>query len=297
MTSSASLPPDLRKWVALRLAGPITVTDVSWPRDNSLVWRVSTGAEEAYVKLSPTAQAFAREVHAYRHAAEFLGPDEAPRLLAADPGLRAILTSPLPGLIVKDLPLPADKELRVHELAGALLGRWHSRTSSAVSDSAREEAVASAVGQVDDAAARLEHAARLLTDPQRALVEQACEELPQLVRTLPTAFRHGDFAPRNWLWNPDRDTVALLDFERAAHGLVVEEFVWLFATTWPDRPDLKAACLTGFGRSLSEGEQRALTLFTALAATSYLSAGITQQHPGLVTKGQDAFGHLVVSSG
>jgi aminoglycoside phosphotransferase (APT) family kinase protein len=296
MTSSTPLPADVRHWVTHQLAGLTTVTDVSWPRDNSLVWRVTSGTQRAYVKVSPNSQNFAREVRAYHHAANCLGPDEAPRLLAADPDLRAILTSPLQGVIVKGCILPPEQEIRVHELAGRLLRCWHAQKPSDASGSARQQAVASVIKRTDEAVAHLEHAAHLLTDPQRTLVEQACRELPQLATTLPLVFRHGDFAPRNWMWNPDRGALALLDFEKADTGIAVEEFVWLFATTWPIHPHLKTACLTGFGRPLDEAEDRAMALFAALAATSYLTAGLTQHEPELVAKGQNAFGHLLAAS-
>ncbi|MGI9002472.1 MAG: aminoglycoside phosphotransferase family protein [Pseudonocardia sp.] len=197
--------------------------------------------------------------------------------------------------MVKDFTLPTEQELRVHELAGRLLRRWHAQNPSEASGSAREEAITSVIKRADKAAVHLEHAAHLLTDPQRALVEQARRELPQLSTTLPLVFRHGDFAPRNWVWNPDRGTLALLDFEKSGSGIAVEDFVWLLATTWSIHPHLKTACLTGFGRHFGEAEHRALTLFTTLAAMSYLTAGITQQEPVLVTKAHDAFRHLFVS--
>jgi hypothetical protein len=34
--------------------------------------------------------------------------------------------------------------------------------------------------------------------------------------------------------------------------------VWLYATTWPTHPHLNQACLTGYGRTLSDTEQQAL---------------------------------------
>jgi Ser/Thr protein kinase RdoA (MazF antagonist) len=295
-SQNAGMPLELRGWATHRLGSLTSTTDVSGPRENSLVWRLDSSTTAAYVKISPDPQAFAREVHAYQHAAPRLGPEEAPRLLAADDDLLAILTSPVPGVIVKDLSLPAEQEVHVHELAGRLLGRWHTLSPPPTSPSARAEAIASVSTRADQAAAHLAHAAHLLTDRQRTLVEQACRELPELAATLPLVFRHGDFAPRNWLWDADRNTLALLDFESSDDGIAVEEFVWLFATTWPTHPHLKQACLTGFGRDLSDAEQQALPLFTALAATSYLHAGVTLHEPGLVTKAQTAFEHLRISS-
>ena len=296
MPLSAPLPASLREWVTHQLTGLSTVTDVSWPRENSLVWRVTSDTEEAYVKISPSQEKFMREVLAYRHAADLLGPDEAPRLLAADPDLRAILTSPLPGVIVKDLPLPIEQELRVHELAGRLLRQWHAQKLLGHSGPARDEAIASVIKRTDEAAVQLKHTGHLLTGPQRTVVEQACHELPHLATTLPLVFRHGDFAPRNWMWHPDRHTLALLDFEESGSGIAVEDFVWLFATIWPIHPHLKTACLTGYGQHFDDVEHRALAMFTAVAAISYLHAGITQQEPALVTKAQHAFRHLFVAA-
>jgi Ser/Thr protein kinase RdoA (MazF antagonist) len=294
-SQNAAMPVELRRWVTRRLGSLTSTTDVSGPRENSLVWRLDSATTAAYVKISPGPQAFAREVHAYRHAATRLSADEAPRLLAADSDLLAIVTSPLPGVIVKDLPLPAEQELQVHELAGRLLRRWHTLSPPATSASARAQAIASVTTRADQAAAHLAHAAHLLTDRQRTLVEQACRELPELAAALPLMFRHGDFAPRNWLWNADRNALALLDFESSDDGIAVEDFVWLFATTWRTHPHLKQACLAGFGRDLSDAEHQALPLFTALAATSYLYAGITLHEPGLVAKAQTAFEHLRIS--
>lgn len=292
MISSAPLPANLRHWVTHHLGNLTTVEDVSWPRENSLVWRVSSAEKDAYVKISPNLGDFTREVHAYHHATTSLRSDEAPRLLASNPDIRAIMTSPLQGVIVKDFPIPADQELRVHTLAGRLLKQWHAHNPAETSESAREETIAAVTTRANDALTHLEHVGHLLTEPQRTLGEQACHELPQLATSLPLVFRHGDFAPRNWIWNHDRGTLALFDFEKSSVGIAVEDFVWLFATTWPTHSHLKEACLTGYGRDFRAAENRALTLFTALAALSYLNAGITLQDPGLIAKARGAFGHL-----
>jgi hypothetical protein len=135
------LPAELRQWVTHQLPGLATVVDVSWPRSGSKVWRMASGTDEVYVKLSPTPQDYAREVHAYEHAARF-APHEVPRLLATDPGLRAIMTSPLSGLVVRGLCLTAEVESRAHELAGRLLRRWHDLPEPA-SGRAREVIMAS----------------------------------------------------------------------------------------------------------------------------------------------------------
>jgi hypothetical protein len=73
------------------------------------------------LKVSPSIRAYHREVRGYAFTACVLPAGQAPRLLAADPDRQAILTSPLPGRIVRGLPFPADEERRLHEQAGRLL--------------------------------------------------------------------------------------------------------------------------------------------------------------------------------
>lgn len=295
MTLHSSLPADLQHWVADRLPGLTTVTDASW-RGESKVWRVASDTDEAYVKLSQTPEDYAREVQAYQHTARSLAAHEAPRLLAAEPGLRAIMTSPLPGLVVKGLSLPDQDESQVHGLAGRLLKRWHDHTEPAP-DQARDAIMASVAKQADEAAACLERTGEHLTDAQRALVQEVARELPDLADDLPLVYRHGDYSPRNWLWDAEHGTHGVIDFEKSQHGIAVEDLVWLYGALWPTRPDLKAAFLAGYGRALSDAEARALHLLTARLAVSYLTTGITKEEPVLVERGRTALGHLVRAPG
>jgi Ser/Thr protein kinase RdoA (MazF antagonist) len=296
MRLDAALPAELQQWVTRRLGGLAATTDVSWPRGDSRVWRVASNTGEAYIKLSPTPQDYAREVHAYQHAASALAADEAPRLLAADPGLQAIMTTPLPGQIVRGLSLPAATEARVHELAGRLLRRWHDHPDPAPAQ-VRESVMASMAEQAKEATACLEPTAEHLTDAQRALVQEVSRDLPGLAESLPLVFRHGDYSPRNWLWDTERGTHGLIDFEKAAHGLAVEDLVWLYGAVWPTRPDLKTAFLTGYGRELSGTEQRALPLLTARLAVSYLNTGLIKQQPVLLDRGRGVLSDLTRASG
>ncbi|TDD59354.1 aminoglycoside phosphotransferase family protein [Actinomadura darangshiensis] len=195
MRDTAALPPDLRRWVALHLPGVITAIDASWERDNSQVWRLG-GDTAAYVKLSPSSASYARETHAYRHATA-LGPDQAPRMLAADPTLRAILTTALAGSIVRDQPFSPTAEARVHELAGRLLRRWHNHPEPA-SPRARQTLMGSMTDQATEAAVCLDKLGDQLDDDQLALVNDVAIQLPSLVADLPLVYRHGDYSPRNW---------------------------------------------------------------------------------------------------
>jgi hypothetical protein len=133
-------------------------------RPASRAHRISPG--HSSIQLSrfgeDPSQDYAREVHAYERAGRF-APHEIPRLLATDPGLRAIMTSPLSGLVVRGLSLTAEVESRVHELAGRLLRRWHDLPEP-TSGRAREVIMVSVAEQAEGAAACLERTAEHLTD-------------------------------------------------------------------------------------------------------------------------------------
>ncbi|MFG2645935.1 aminoglycoside phosphotransferase family protein [Streptomyces sp. NPDC048370] len=290
MTQSASIPSDLWQWITENLpdANADKAVDVSWDRGDSRVWRVPAGEDDTFVKLSPSAKDYEREVVGYAYAARVLAPHEAPRLLAADPGLQAIMTSSQPGRVVRDLPLDREEEQYVHERAGNLLRRWHDASAPA-SEQDRDIIRTSMADQADEAASCLEHAAGHLDNKQRTLVKCVSLELPQVAERLPVVYRHGDYATRNWMWHPQRGH-GVIDFERAGHGIAVEEFVWLYAAVWATRPDLRSAYLAGYGRQLSESEERALRLLTARLAVSYLATGLTKRKPALVERG-----HLVLT--
>ncbi|HEX6467876.1 MAG TPA: aminoglycoside phosphotransferase family protein [Streptosporangiaceae bacterium] len=293
MRDTAALPADLRRWVARHLPGATTAIDASWDRDNSQVWHLE-GDTAAYVKLSSSQDSYARETNAYRHAAA-LGPDQAPRMLAADPTLRAILTTALAGSVVRDLPLAPAIEARVHELAGRLLRRWHSHPEP-VPPGTRQALRTSMAHQASEAAACLEKLGGQLDDVQRGLVNDVATELPALAAELPLVYRHGDYSPRNWLWNPDTQNLGVIDFEMADHGLAIQDMVWLYGAMWQTRPDLRTSFFTGYGREPTAEEHRVLVLLTARLAVSYLTTGMTRNEPVLIDRGRNALSDLARAS-
>ncbi|SIO88508.1 SCP1.305, unknown, len: 296aa [Nocardiopsis sp. JB363] len=133
------------------------------------------------------------------------------------------------------------------------------------------------------------------TAAQRALVRDAALELSRCAPATPVVYRHGDYATRNWLWDPRRG-LGVIDFAKAAPGPLVEEFVWLHGAVWLQRPDLRAAFFDGYGRELSQAEERALQLLTVRLAASYLATGLTQGDAALVERGRHGLDRLVRAS-
>lgn len=286
------LPPDLAHWLAPHVGPNPSATDVSWGRPDSQVWRVSaeTGGS-VYVKISSSSTAYAREIAAYQHAAQVLVRGEAPTLVDSDPELCAIATTPLPGTVVRGTPLDAETEEQVHTAAGALLRRWHDSASPDPTD--RDDLRAHLVRQAAEAAKYRHDLTEHLTTEQDAILQRAATELPGLAETLPLAYRHGDYSPRNWLWNREQEQHGLIDFEEAVEGAAVEDLVWLHGAVWPTRPDLQHAFLTGYDRALSTEEQHTLHLITAKVAVSYLHTGLHTTNQLLVDRGRTALDHLL----
>ncbi|ROO88086.1 phosphotransferase family enzyme [Actinocorallia herbida] len=292
MGDSAPIPDDLRQWLTGHLPGTfIAATDTSWDRETSRVWRVQTTSTVAYAKMSPSLDAFEREISGFRHAQEALVPGQSPRLLAAEPGLRAIVVTELPGEIVRHLDLSRATETRVHRLAGSILRAWHEHPEP---ESARARATlkAAMTGQAAEAAACLEHLSDELDAATRALIGEV-EQLPALAESMPLMYLHGDFGSRNWLWHADAGDLGVIDFQEAGPGLAVQDMVWLFGALWTSRPDLEEAFLDGYGRALSRDEYRMLVLLTARLAVSYWSTGRRNHDVVLVERGRLALADLV----
>lgn len=101
-----ALPADLAHWLAPLVGPNPSAIDVSWGRANSQVWHVAAGAgDDIYVKISSSSAAHAREVGAYQHAAQVLGRGEAPALVDSDRELDTIVSTPVPGRVVRGTPL------------------------------------------------------------------------------------------------------------------------------------------------------------------------------------------------
>ncbi|GAA1237320.1 aminoglycoside phosphotransferase family protein [Streptomyces rhizosphaericus] len=278
-------PPELRDWVAVHLPGLDANEDCSWPRSTSRVWRVSAGSRDAYVKISPSTLDFEREVAGYAYAAAHLRETEAPRLLACDPHLRAILSSPLPGHVVRDLPLETSTELHLYEDAGRLLRRWHD-ASAPGTDADRAAVRSDMEDQAQEAADCLEHVTPHLAADRLALVKAASQELADLAEHLPLVYRHGDYETRNWLYDEATGHHGLIDFAMATHGVAASEFVWLCGAVWPKRPELREAYFTGYGRPLTADEDRLLQLLTVRLGVSYLRNGLANDRDDLVARGR-----------
>jgi aminoglycoside phosphotransferase (APT) family kinase protein len=155
----------------------------------------------------------------------------APRLLHAEPRLRLVATTFLPGLLVEGTP--AEHRPDVYRRAGTVLALLHAQGRRPGDDHER-----CADARALDWLEREHCIADELVDRLRA-------ELAQPVPSRPVVPTHGDWQPRNWLVDDGR--LAVIDFGRADWRPAATDLGRLHAQQFRGRPDLEQAFLDGYG--------------------------------------------------
>nr|WP_301540371.1 phosphotransferase [Streptomyces sp. NRRL S-31] len=257
-------------------------TDVGWARRDSRVWRAD-GAHGGtwYVKVHQNDRFHVREVRAYRTWATALGA-AAPRLVAPDPALRAVVVTAVPGRPLHGAVLSVAEGRAVFRRLGTLTRLIHDSAPARPAPAGTTPETARADRHLTEARAHLapgdEEFVRELLDRDAVLPP------PPWVET------HGDLQPRNVLRAED-GTLALIDFERAAPGPAVRDLVRL-GDAWAGRPDLHEAYFDGYGRQPTAAEERRLETDSALDAVSGIRFGIAHGDPELVERGRRTLARL-----
>lgn len=258
-----------------RAVGRITDwSDVSWARKGSRVWRARGAAGGVwFAKTHENDRFHDREVRAYRSWVISL-ETAAPRLVAADPVLRTVVTTAVPGHSLHDTFRAPDEQRRIFHSIGALAAAIHS-SASAQPASGKPVLLEKLEQHLDGVRAHL-----ALGDEEfiRATAKRVAH-LPEL-DLVPT---HGDFQLRNLLW--DDDTLYVIDFERSEEGPAVRDFIRL-SDAWAGRPDLYDATMAGYGRPLTPAEKEHLAVGSVLDAVSGIQYGAAHSDLELVERGR-----------
>ncbi|TRV80933.1 phosphotransferase [Streptomyces sp. 130] len=265
-----------------RAVGRITTwTDVSWARQESRVWRAG-GAEGGtwYVKVHQSDRFHRREVAALRGWVQGIGP-AAPRLVAADALLRAVVLTAVGGRPLHGASYPPQQQRRIFHRIGQLAAAIH--TSAPPRPAAYALPLAKAERHLNGARPHL-------TAGDEEFVRTTVAKATGLPApdTLPT---HGDFQLRNLRWDEAADALYVIDFERSEEGPAIRDFVRL-SDAWHGRPDLLAAVTEGYGRPFTQDEEAHLTVLSALDAISGISYGTTHDDPELVERGRRTLARL-----
>ncbi|TQE29140.1 aminoglycoside phosphotransferase family protein [Streptomyces ipomoeae] len=274
------LPSELHELVA-------SVTDTytvaaEHPRPGDIrpsVWEINGhGGQRWFAKRHAGRRLHRREVDAYRKWTVHLGTDRAPGLVASDAKTYTVLVTAVPGHSLEALRLPVEQERAVYEQAGELLARHHAAAAHEPTADVTEEEWEATVTKL------LDHAARHALEQDVTLVRALVKEAPP---RLPVVAAHGDYMPKNWMWDEIEQRLRIIDFERAElQPAVRRDFSRLRYRILLSRPELGAALHYGYGRQLTTEELAACQSYGALDALDSLCWGIEHRDIGLVDEAQ-----------
>lgn len=272
--SPGTVPQEVRAF-AERAVGRINGwTDESWMREESRVWRAS-GAEGGtwYVKIHQNDRFHQREVSALRGWVPGLGP-AAPRLVAAEPQLRAVALTAVGGRSLHGATYAPEQQRHIFHRIGQLAAAIH---TSALP---RPAVGALPSGKLER---HLDGSRAHLGPGDEELIRTTAKKaagLPALGVVPP----HGDFQLRNLRWDEAADVLYVIDFERSEEGPAIRDFVRL-SDAWHGRPDLLAAVMDGYSRPFTSEEEAQLMVLSVLDAVSGISYGAAHSDPELVERG------------
>ena len=216
-----------------------------WDHAESGVWELLTEAGRVFLKKHRQTRKFEQELHAYQAWTPHLSP-LTPRLLAHQQETQTLLLSAVPGELVERMKLSTREERDLHTQAGAFLRRLHDVPFEDTDTLTLAEALKK---RTEAWTARAEG---VLTSQDIAWVRARVAEALPMLAGFTRVPCHRDYTARNWL--ADGDTLYVIDFEHARPDRWIFDLERLWSELWPERLDLRAAFLEGYGRDITEEE-------------------------------------------
>ncbi|MET9735164.1 phosphotransferase [Streptomyces sp. NPDC006458] len=214
-----------------------------------------------------------REVDALRGWVPTLGA-AAPRLVAANAALRAVVLTAVGGRSLHGNTDPPERQRRIFHRIGHLAAAIHHAAppSPAPGTLPLEKLERHLSGALPHLAPGDEKFIRATADAAAGLAP---------LETVPT---RGDFQLRNLRWDETISHLYVIDFERSEEGPAVRDFVRL-SDAWHGRPDLFQAVMDGYRRPFTPEEEAQLTALSVLDAVSGIPYGTAHGAPELVERG------------
>lgn len=223
-----------------------SVSDLSWPLQETIVLHVRNGSGDHIVKASLTSHHIAREIDCHLTVLRSLDLPAARREYS-DAAAGILVTGFVPGELV--MGTEAEWCADVYRQAGEILSRlsvpgaWDDDYIRRALDKVEKQR-AGAVGLVQS------------DDLDRLALRLKRFRL----RPVRLHFTHGDYQPRNWLKHGG--TVSVIDFGRGVQRSWVSDLVRLQNQQFLGHPELEEAFMQGLGRTLTEEDSELLALET-----------------------------------
>ncbi|GIJ70980.1 phosphotransferase enzyme family protein [Virgisporangium ochraceum] len=254
------------------------VRDHSWPHGEAEVLEVRDPGGGAWiVKRVKHREAYDREVHALTHWAPRLGAGRAPSLRATLPDHALLVMNRLPG---RAGTASTPDEFRQ---AGRLIRLLHDAGPA----------------QPDpDYPARARHNGDGWLHRVPGVVDRDDVDFVRaqiaLMASMPAPLAgpiHNDNQPRNWLSDVD-GTVRLIDFGKSKRDLHLRDVERMRQAEWRADPALGDAFLDGYGRPLTDDEDRMLDCIGAVAAITTILWARAHGDPTFENHGRETLNRL-----
>lgn len=234
MALSSRLRPEQGELLERWFRGAALVADHSWGLTDTTVLHLRHDGNDLVLKAAgPQNHHIEREITAHEGFTTGLAEDGgAARLLRSDRGLRMLVTTYLPGVLVEGTE--AEWREDTYRRAGALLARFHAQEARAT-PGYEEAADAKSLAWLDQP-----H--RIAADTEARLRAELTSGERGATTLVPT---HGDWQPRNWLVDGER--VRVIDFGRFDWRPAATDLARLASQQLLGRPDLERAFFEGYG--------------------------------------------------
>jgi aminoglycoside phosphotransferase (APT) family kinase protein len=280
------MPAALRDLLATVTGTYTVVAEHARPDDmRPSVWEIEgPGGKRWFAKQHAGPRLHQREVDAYQQWTRALGADRAPFLAAANSKERTVVVTAVPGSSLDKLRLPAEQEREAYRQAGLLLARQHT------ADAGQRPSTVAEADWDDKLAKLLDGAARYVTADEIAMLRSLAKQAPAV---LPNVVAHGDYMPKNWMWDESEQRLRIIDFERTQREPAARrDLSRLHYRVLHHRPDLAAAFYSGYGRPLSREEEQARTAYAAVDALDSVRWGAIHHDIDLVDEAHTMIANL-----
>jgi len=267
---------------------------------DSGVHRLASDRGPCFLKIHEDRAHWAAEVHGYERWAPVFGA-KAPRLLGVhDSEPLALIVTALPGTVLERVTLRPEVEKAVWFDAGRALADLHALPPGSTfgvpgrDGRCAPDAPLDAVTWVSDdldqwVATGRQHGC--LTRDELWLVDAARELLPAFAGERPIPC-HRDYCPANWMVDDAGRWTGVIDFEFSRWDVRISDLTRYPDWDYVERPEMVEAWMEGYGRTLSDQEERQ----RLVAHVQYALAAIVWGHQanflGFKAEGQRAMAHL-----
>lgn len=264
------------------------------------VCRLQTSSGYCYVKIHRQRPSWETEVHGYEQWAPALH-GFVPRLLAVcEEEPLALLVSELPGRIMEEVRLPAERERMAWHAAGRALASLHdfavgecfgpcARDGTCIDRTMGDarEYISAELDRWTESGLRV----GCISDDELEVIRAAQQLVPAFAGERPTPC-HRDYGPANWVVTDGGVWAGVIDFEFAYWDVRVADFSRYPDWEWMQRPDLLEALLNGYGRTLTAEEEQQCLVARTRYALSAIVWGTEHSFHGFAEEGRQAVKRL-----